>query len=67
MLKLAQHSSECDRCSVLDPMMAIMGKIAPTFDDWKQKEENLTAIQEATEILHGLEKLTKTKGWLKVH
>ena len=67
MLKLAQHSSECSKCSVLTVLMGVIGKCCDRFDDWSKKDESLKAIREATEILHGLEKLTKKKNWSTVH
>ena len=67
MLQLAEHSSKCEVCSVLKPLLCVVQKICDTFDDWSKKEENLEAICEATEILHGLEKLTKSNKWKDVH
>ena len=65
--EFAAHSAECARCSVLNLLITKIERCRDTFVYFSLKEENLEAIRETTAILHGLEKLTKSKNWSTVH
>jgi len=67
MLKMAEHSSKCKQCSVFDTLGCVIQKCVDSFDNWDEKAKNLEAIREATELLHGLEKLTRHKKWVYIH
>ena len=67
MLQLAEHSSQCKRCSVVTAVMGLLLWIGEHFDDWDEKDKCLVKIREATEVLHGLERLTKSAKWYSLH
>ena len=58
--KIAQHSTQCEHCSVVTTMVDRVRQCCETFDDLDRKDDNLLLISETVQLLDGMERVAKS-------